>query len=69
MDIFEQLQCKVNCKFISDLKCEPYCAKAKKLLKELEIEQCSLFELNDLAFYFYGKSFDSAEAAISFLKE
>ena len=68
MDIFEQLKDKIGCKCISDLRFEPYSTKAKNMLKELDIEQCSLAELNDLAFYFYQKRFEAADAAISFLK-
>jgi len=68
MDVFEKLKNAVSCDYISDLSFEPHRTKAKALLKTMEIEQCSIAELNDIAYYFYGKHFDSADAAISFLK-
>ena len=68
MDIFEKLKNAVGCDYISDLSFDPHRTKAKALLKAMEIEKCSVAELNDLADYFYGKHFDSADAAIGFLK-
>lgn len=68
MDIFEQLKDKIGCKCISDLRYDPYRTKAKRMLKELDIEQCSLFELNDLEFYFYEKRFETVDEVLSFLK-
>ncbi|MBE6884081.1 MAG: hypothetical protein E7487_05705 [Ruminococcaceae bacterium] len=68
MDIFERLKNAVGCNYVSDLRFEPYCAKAKALLKNMEIESCSITELNDVSDYLYGKRFDTADAAIGFLK-
>ena len=68
MDVFEKLKSAVGCDYISDLSFEPHRTKAKALLKAMGIEKCSITELNDLADYFYGKHFDSADAAIGFLK-
>lgn len=68
MDVFEKLKEAIGCDYISDLRFEPHLTKAKELLKAMEIEKCSYAELNDIADYLYGKHFDSAEAAIEFLK-
>jgi len=68
MDIFERLKSNLNCNYISDLRVEPYCTKAKEMLKGMEIEECSFSELNDITEYFYGKRFDTVDAAVSFLK-
>jgi hypothetical protein len=68
MDIFEKLENAIGCDYVSDLRFEPHCTKAKELLKTMEIEKCSVVELNDVTNYFYGKHFSSADAAIRFLK-
>ena len=68
MDIFERLKSNLNCNYISDLRVESYCTKAKEMLKGMEIEECSFSELNDITEYFYGKRFDTVDAAVSFLK-
>lgn len=68
MDVFEKLKNALRCNYISDLRYEPYCTEAKKMLRVMEIEKCSVVELNDIAEYFYGKRFDTADAAICFLK-
>ena len=68
MDVFEKLKVVVGCDYISDLRFEPHLTKAKELLKTMSVEKCSIAELNDIADYFYGEHFDSADDAIEFLK-
>ena len=68
MDIFEKLKNAIGCSYVSDLCFEPYRTEAQKLLKTMELERCSIAELNDIANYFYKKHFDTADAAICFLK-
>ena len=67
-DIFEKLQKALECTYISDLRMEPYCSKAKELLKTMDIETYSLKELNDIAFYLYGMQFTNTEEALGFLR-
>jgi len=68
MDIFEKLKSILGCNYISDLRFDPYCDKAKELIKTLDIENCSFAELNDVANYLYGKQFDTKDAVLCFLK-
>ena len=68
MAIFEKLKNAIGCSYVSDLCFEPYRTEAQKLLKTMELERCSIAELNDIANYFYKKHFDTADAAICFLK-
>lgn len=67
-DVFEKLKNALGCTYISDMRTEPYCSKAKALLKEMDIENCSLKELNDISFYLYGMQFAKREQAVCFLK-
>ena len=67
-DIFEKLKKALGCAYISDMRTEPYCSKAKALLKETEIDNYSLKELNDISFYLYGMQFANREQAVCFLK-
>ena len=67
-DIFEKLKKAVGCTYISDMRTEPYCSKAKSLLKEMGIDDYSLKELNDISFYLYGMQFADIEQAVCFLK-
>ena len=67
-DIFEKLKKALGCAYISDMTTEPYCSEAKSLLKEMEIDDYSLKELNDVSFYLYGMQFANKELAICFLK-
>ena len=69
MDVFETLKSLVGCEYISDLRFEPYCSRAKVLMKRMILENCSLAELSDLACYIYGRSnFESKAAVIHFLQ-
>lgn len=68
MDVFEELKNAIGCSYVSDLSLEPHRTKAQKMLKTMELEKCSIVELNDIADYFYKKHFDTADAAICFLK-
>lgn len=68
MGVFEELKDNLGCEYISDLRFEPYCTKAKLVIKTLDIGNYSFTELNDLTDYFYGQQFASKEAAICFLK-
>lgn len=68
MDVFETLKNAIGCSYISDLSFEPYRTRAQKTLKTMALENCSITELNDIANYFYKKHFDTADAAILFLK-
>lgn len=67
-DIFERLKKALDCTYISDMRTEPYCSKAKALLKEMDIDDYSLNELNEIAFYLYGMQFANREQALGFLK-
>ena len=68
MDVFEKLKTTIGCDYVSDMLLEPYYTEAQKLLKTMELENCSVAELNDITNYFYSKHFDTADAAICFLK-
>lgn len=67
-DIFEKLKKAVGCTYIFDVRTEPYCSKAKALLKEMDINDYSLRELNDVSDYLYGTQFSNKEQALCFLK-
>ena len=52
-DIFEMLRWEVGCQFISELRVEPNLTIAKRKLRRLPLETCTLRELLDLAEYLY----------------
>jgi hypothetical protein len=70
MDVFEQLKEIIGCDYISDLKIWPYNKKAKKKVNILPLNECTLFELNDLANYIYGnvRPFENREQALIFFR-
>ena len=53
MDLFEDLKSQLGCRFVSDLRFEPYSSKAKLLLSEMDLSKYTLSELRDAAWYFY----------------
>ncbi|MGN0492011.1 MAG: hypothetical protein ACI4F7_00030 [Acutalibacteraceae bacterium] len=71
MDIFEQLKESAGCEYISDLRFSPFKERALKQLPFLPIEELTVFQLNDLASYFYNSTsrFEDKNAALAFFKE
>ena len=68
MDIFEILTKQTGCTFISDLRFEPYLSKARKQIREYDLENCSLSMLKDLSAYLYGEyHLASKEALVGLL--
>ena len=58
MDLFELLQDKVGCEYISDMRSEPHRSRARKIIKELNLEDYTLTELSDMAEYLYDRKPD-----------
>lgn len=54
-DIFEELQSRVGCDYISDLRTEPYRMEAKQYAGKMNLEPYELRTLSDLAEYLYGE--------------
>ena len=53
MDLFEVICKKLNCGYISDLRRHPCIAEARKEMAQMDLQLCSLKELEDMAEYLY----------------
>lgn len=68
MDLFEELKTRIMCEYISDLRFGADNQFAKTIMRNINIADYSLTELNDMAEYLYRKSvnFESLEEAAKF---
>lgn len=50
-DLFEFLQSVLCCSYISDLRTEPYCTEARRVLKSLDLSIFNPRQVNDVYMY------------------
>ncbi len=67
-DVFEDLQSKIGCDYITDMKYSPYYEAAKRYVTWLDLREYPLRQLSDLAEYLYAtkEQFETYEQAIAF---
>lgn len=54
LELLEFLKYILGCTYISDLKTDPYNDRAKLLLKHLNLNKYSLYQINDAFIYLHG---------------
>ena len=54
LDLLEFLKYILSCEYISDLRTEPYNAKAKLILEKIDIRNFSLNQIKDTIEYVYS---------------
>ena len=68
MDLFEELKNEIGCEYISDLRFGANNQLAKAIMRNINVNDYTLAELNDMAEYLYQKSvkFESLKEAANF---
>lgn len=69
-DLFEAVQKRIGCAYISDLRAEKHADAAKAALCKMNLSKYRITELRDMAKYLYGEQVPSDKKAqlIAFLK-
>lgn len=70
-DLFEDLKSIVRCEYISDMRYSPWIELARNAITWIDLNEYSLFELNDAAEYLYAEKiyFINSSAAHEYFRE